>query len=254
MLSLLKKIFINARPVETFSIQGRKPAQEDNFFVSEKKNGRELLFVADGVGGHGHGDFASGKTVEVFKEAFDKIPDDVNIKEFLYATVLQAAHQVLDKCLEDPAYKNCGTTISGFFVFGNKYHTFNVGDSRVYLFSDEVLSRETHDHSVVQELLDSGQITEEEAFTHPKRNMMTSAIGQNLHLMRVDVSEARELIPGDILMAFSDGVHDALTDNMIFNIVKEYKNADGLAEKLVNSAYEAGGKDNITAVIFRYLG
>ncbi|MBQ5453917.1 MAG: serine/threonine-protein phosphatase [Bacteroidales bacterium] len=254
MLSLLKKILINAEPVETFSIQGRKPAQEDDFFVSGKKNGRQLLFVADGVGGHGHGDFASGKTVEVFKEAFEELPNEVNVKEFLYSTVLQAAHQVLDKCLEDPSYKNCGTTISGFFVSGNIYHTFNVGDSRVYLFSDGVLSRETHDHSVVQELLDSGQITEDEAFVHPKRNMMTSAIGQNINLMKVDVSEPRELIPGDVLMAFSDGVHDALTDNMIFNIVKEYKNTEGLAKRLVDAAFEAGGKDNITAVVFRYLG
>jgi protein phosphatase len=84
--------------------------------------------------------------------------------------------------------------------------------------------------------------------------MMTSAIGQNLQIMKVDVSEPRELLPGDVLMAFSDGVHDSLTDNMIFNIVKEYKNAEGLAERLVNSAFEAGGKDNITAVICRYLG
>ena len=254
MLSLLKKIFINAPGVESFSIQGRKAAQEDSYFVSEKINGRQLLFVADGVGGHGHGDFASQKTVEVFSNAFAAIPNGVNVKEFLYSTVLQAAHQVLAKCLDDPSYKNCGTTISGFFVTGDTYYTFNVGDSRVYLFSDGVLSRETHDHSVVQELLDSGQITEDEAFTHPKRNMMTSAIGQNINIMRVDVSESRRLQAGDVLMAFSDGVHDALTDNMIFNIVKEYKNADGLAEKLVTSAFEAGGKDNITAVVFRYLG
>jgi protein phosphatase len=254
MLSLLKKIFINAPEVESFSIQGRKPAQEDSFFVSEKKDFRQLLFVADGVGGHGHGDFASQKTVEIFQNAFDELTAGTNVKEFLYSTVLKAAHAVLDKCLEDPSYKNCGTTISGFFVSGDKYNTVNVGDSRVYLFSDGVLSRETHDHSVVQELLDSGQITEDEAFVHPKRNMMTSAVGQNLHLMRIDVSESRQLRPGDVLMAFSDGVHDALTDNRIFNIVKENKNSGGLAQKLVESAFEAGGKDNITAVIFRYLG
>jgi len=254
MFSLLKKILTNAKVVETSSIQGRKPAQEDSFYVSGVRNLRRLIFVADGVGGHGHGDFASQRTVNVFSEAFNNMPNEVSVKDFLIMTAKEAARQVLEKSVEDPSYKNCGTTLSGFFVSGNVYYTINIGDSRVYLFSDGVLSRETHDHSIVQQLLDSGQITEEEAFTHPKRNIMTSAIGQDLNMMKIDVSEPRPLQAGDILMAFSDGVHDALTDNQIFRIVKEMKNSDGLAEKLTSSAYEAGGKVNITAVIFRYLG
>jgi len=255
MFSTLKKIFINAPQEESFSIQGRKPAQEDSFFISEKKDYGQLFFVADGVGGHGHGDFASQKTVEVFMNAFNNnFSTFKSVPDFIRVTAMVAAENVINKALEDYSYKNCGTTLSGFFVSGDTYYTFNIGDSRVYLFSDGVLSRETRDHSIVQELLDSGQITEDEAFKHPKRNIMTSAIGQDLSLMKVDISSPRTLIAGDVLMAFSDGVHDALTDNMIFSIVKENKNTSGLAEKLVNSAFEAGGKDNITAVIFRYLG
>ncbi|MBR4266952.1 MAG: serine/threonine-protein phosphatase [Bacteroidales bacterium] len=256
MLQSLKKLFLagGVKAIETSSIQGRKPAQEDSFYVSEIKYGRRLVFVADGVGGHGHGDFASQKTVEIFDYEFNRMAEDESVTDFLRKTTLKAANQVLNKCKEDESYKNCGTTISGFMISGNAYYTINVGDSRVYLWNDGVLSRETHDHSIVQQLLDSGQINEEEAFTHPKRNMMTSAIGQDLQMMKVDISDPKPLVAGDVLMAFSDGVHDALTDNQIFQIVKKMKSSNGLAEELTSQAYNAGGKDNITAVIFRYLG
>ena len=256
MLNSLKKIFGSTgggNRVETSSIQGRKPSQEDSFFVSPVRDNKILCFVADGVGGHGHGDFASIKTVEVFREAFENMPENTIAPDFLRNTALEAARQVLAKSTTDPAFKNCGTTLSGFLVTGNAYYTINIGDSRVYLWNRECLSRETHDHSIVQQLLDAGEITETEAFTHPKRNIMTSAIGQDLSLMKIDVEGPRPLEHGDILMAFSDGVHDALTDELIYRLVKRYEVDDGLANALTESAYNAGGKDNITAVVFRFL-
>ena len=256
MLNSLKKIFgspSGINRVETSSIQGRKPSQEDSWYVSPQKDDKMLCFVADGVGGHGHGDFASIKTVEVFREAFENMPPNIVVADFLRNTALEAARQVLAKSTTDPVYKNCGTTLSGFFVTGNAYYTVNIGDSRVYLWNRECLSRETHDHSIVQQLLDAGEITEPEAFTHPKRNMMTSAIGQDLSLMKIDVEGPRPLEHGDILMAFSDGVHDALTDELIYRLVKRYEVDEGLADALTESAYNAGGKDNITAVVFRFL-
>ncbi len=256
MLNSLKKIFgttSGVNRVETSSIQGRKPSQEDSFYVSPEKDGRMLCFVADGVGGHGHGDFASTKTVEVFRNAFENMPPNTIAADFLRNTALDAAKEVLAKSTSDPLYKNCGTTLSGFFVTGNAYYTVNIGDSRVYLWNRECLSRETHDHSIVQQLLDAGEITEAEAFTHPKRNMMTSAIGQDLSLIKIDVEGPRPLEHGDILMAFSDGVHDALTDELIYRLVKRYEVDDGLADALTESAYNARRKEKITAVVFRFL-
>ncbi|MCQ2974433.1 MAG: protein phosphatase 2C domain-containing protein [Bacteroidales bacterium] len=255
MLNSLKKIFENnnTKDVETSSIQGRKPSQEDDYFVSDVKFGRRLCFVADGVGGHGHGDFASAKTVEVFREAFNNMSENDIVEDFLKNTALSAARQVLAKCIEDPSYKNCGSTLSGFLVTNHSYYTINIGDSRVYLWNRDCLSRETHDHSIVQQMIDNGELTEAEAFTHPRRNIMTSAIGQELSLMKIDVNGPRPIEHGDILMAFSDGVHDALTDELIFRLVKRYEKTDGLAEALTTSAFNSGGKDNITAVIYRFL-
>ncbi len=255
MLEKLKKIFNSnqSQNIESSSIIGRKTNQEDCFYISESKNNQRLVFVADGVGGHSHGEFASNKTVEIFNEAFSHISEKEIIPDFLRNTVYQAARAVLEQGNQDNEYKNCGTTISGFFITGNAYYTINIGDSRVYLWNCQTLCRETHDHSIVQQLIDSGQITEAEAFTHPKRNIMTSAIGQDLAMMKIDIQGPRNLEHGDILMAFSDGVHDALTDEQIFQIVKHYQNTQGLADALTTAAYNAGGKDNITAVIYRFF-
>lgn len=251
----LKTIFAGGNPPDTdsSSIQGRKPKQEDSFLITNTRHGMRLIFVADGVGGHGHGDFASATVVKYLSDAFDTTTPDTDPIAFLNENVIHAARLVLDKCKEDPSYKNCGTTISGFFVKGSEYYTINIGDSRVYLWSEDTLYRETHDHSIVQRLIDNGEITEDEAFHHPQRNMMTSAIGQDLSLMVMDVSKARQLKHGDILLAFSDGVHDALTDNQIFSLMQRYANDPSLASKITEAAYNAGGLDNITALVYRYI-
>ena len=253
--SVLKKIFPgrDLPQVESSSIQGRKPSQEDSFLITEPRHGMRLVFVADGVGGHGHGDFASRTVVDHYAAAFEALGVDTDIAGFLYDNAIAAARKVLDKCLEDPSYKNCGTTLSGFMAAGDRYYTINIGDSRVYLWSEDFLSRETHDHSIVQELIDRGDITEDEAFHHPQRNMMTSAIGQDLSMMKVDVKGPYGFKHGDILFAFSDGVHDALTENQILSMVLRYKDTPDLAERLTEAAYNAGGKDNITALVYRYF-
>ena len=253
--SVLKKIFPGSDlpQVESSTLQGRKSKQEDSFLITEPSHGMRLVFVADGVGGHGHGDFASRTVVEHFANAFQTLTVDTDPVAFLNTNVIQAARKVLDKSVEDPSYKNCGTTISGFLVCGDEYYTINIGDSRVYLWSEDILSRETHDHSVVQRLLDRGEITEDEAFHHPQRNMMTSAIGQDLSMMVVDVGKAKKFKHGDMLLAFSDGVHDALTDNQIYTMIASYKNTPKLADRITEAAYNAGGKDNITALVYRYF-
>lgn len=256
MFEAIKKLFMGEGPrqITSSSIQGRKPSQEDSFLVTQERMGMRLIFVADGVGGHGHGDWASMATVEVFQNAFSSIESpSLDIPQFLRSTAMEAARIVLEKGQNQPEYKNCGTTVSGFLIKGNQYHTINIGDSRVYLWTNGMLCRETHDHSIVQELLDKGEITEDEAFTHPRRNMMTSAIGQSLNMIKIDINGPRQLESGDILMAFSDGVHDALRDHEIFSLVSQNLQNDRLADILVEQSYNAGGKDNITAVIYRFL-
>ncbi len=249
MLSKIKLIFKPKHQIYWYSIKGRKNIQEDSYYISEEKNKQQLLFVADGVGGHGHGDFASQLCVEIFKTNFLRLGKIIEINNFLEDTAYEVAKQVLKKGEEYPEFKNCGTTISGIFVDNKSYYTINIGDSRVYSIADNKLNRETKDHSKVQRLIDTGIITETEARVHPEKNMMTSAIGQSLNMITIDINGPKELYKNKLLFACTDGIHDALDDAEIETFFNSNEIDNNLAEKLVTKAYKSGINDNITLCI-----
>ena len=239
---------------DAHSLQGRKPSQQDAWYISPVTLNGQLIFVADGVGGHAHGEFAANLAVELFRRSFEA--DDTlvdNVETYLREQSMQVAAQVLHKSENDPEYKGCGTTLAGFFRYGNRYRTLNIGDSRVYHFSEAGgLKQLTKDHTIVQELLDQGAISAEEARNHPQRNMMYSAIGQALDEIRIDIGAEQALNAGDWLLAFSDGVHDALPDAEIARLIHAHQEKASLCATLTQAAYDAGGKDNITAVAYRH--
>lgn len=250
MFDKILRLFTPRPDVSSYSIQGRKTSQEDNYYISKEKPETRFIFVADGVGGHKHGEYASQICVDIFSNTFKAASSFVDIPDFLRKTGLVVAASIINKGSQEPDYKNSGTTISGFFVSGNSYYTINTGDSRVYQYSSEILIRKTKDHSKVQRLIDAGIITEEEAFTHPERNIMTSALGQSLDMLNIDIDGPVEIKNGDIMLAFTDGVHDALRDNEIAEIIEKNKRNSDLAKIIVNKAYNAGGTDNITACVY----
>jgi protein phosphatase len=196
------------------------------------------------MGGHAAGEVASGMVVERFTAApltylAGKLNGVDKIIEFVNRKVHQRSQEM---------GKKMGTTLVAAIIEGHRGYVFNVGDSRAYLFRNDVLKRLTKDHSVVQEMLDKKLITEEEAMTHPKRNVITMAVGTkdnvNPDMYPVDFME------GDILLMCTDGVHDLLTDEEIADIIR--KNRDNLArigKGIVNAANDKGGKDNITVVL-----
>ncbi len=232
------------------SIKGRKSHQEDAFYISENKGGNKLILVADGVGGHGHGDFASKETIGIFNNFFVQSDNFKNIPDFLRKTTLASAALVLQKAIVDPRYKNCGTTITGFFITNNEFYTLNVGDSRVYRYARNELKQLTKDHSLIQNMIERGEITAEDAKHHPKRNIMTSAIGQPISLMKIDIEGPFDIEHGEMLLAFSDGVHDFLSNKELTQLIKTNFKNENLAQKLVNSAYANGSIDNITACYY----
>lgn len=250
-MSILSKLFKLNTAAST--LKGRKQRQEDAYYISPVKKHQQLIFVADGVGGHKHGEFASNLCVSVFDDAFKNQKSVRKIKDFIHKNVYIIAAKLLNKTEENEDYKSSGTTISGFFINQNQFYTFNIGDSRVYYYTGKSLIRVTKDHSIVQDLVDSGQITEDEAFDHPKRNMMTSAIGQKLNMIKLDIKGPYKIKNGEYLLAFSDGVHDALRDENIKEILAGGGTSKKLAKTIVDSAYLAGGKDNITACVYKHL-
>jgi len=256
MLSKLKYFFAKTpEKTDVFSIKGRRTYQQDNYFISEQISDIQVCFVADGVGGHAHGEYASAKVVEVFETELKVINwEKEEITEVLKRTLLIAAAQIYNKSITDSEYQGTGSTISGFLVNENQFYTFNIGDSRVYFFSDKEnqLKLLTKDHSYVNDLIDNGLLSEEEALRHSKRNIINSSLGMRLTDIKIDIRGPYVIENSDILIAVTDGLTSGLTNDSIEKLISEHKNKK-LAQLLVEQAFETGSSDNITALVYRHL-
>ena len=239
--------------MQTFSITdtGRtRDANQDYVFCEEHAIGSfpNLFIVADGMGGHNAGDTASRMCVEVVVSQIEKSTKVTPIG-ILEQAVAAANETVYDASLEDVALYGMGTTLVGTVVFGDTAYVINVGDSRLYAFRD-TLKQVTVDHSLVEEMVQSGKLKKEAIRTHPNKNIITRALGTN-RTVKADCFEI-EVREGDVLLLCSDGLTNMLEDDRIESIIKQYKNDMKRAgEILIEEANEAGGKDNISVVLVR---
>lgn len=220
---------------------------QDYVFATDEPQGTlpNLLVVADGMGGHKAGDFASKFTVETLKEEIKH-----SLKEGP-EEVLMDAVQVVNKKLIETAEKDIkldgmGTTLVAATVMNHTLHFINVGDSRLYLINQEVkqLSR---DHSLVEEMLRLGGISEEEAKHHPDKNIITRAIGVKEDV-EADYYEYA-LKKGDVILMCTDGLCNMVSEDEIFEIIKSARDIVEAGQSLINRANENGGKDNIGIVL-----
>ena len=208
----------------------------------------ELYAVADGMGGHNGGEVAAAMAVESLKE---------HAGEPTLENLMQAARlgnrSIFEKAGADPELHGMGTTLCAVRVVpgadgeGDEIAWINVGDSRVYLFRDDALLQLSRDHSLVEDLLRDGQLTEEEAKVHPKRNIITRALGIDVD---VDV-DGSTVIPfnGDRFLLCSDGLFGEVTADQISSVLRRLADPGEAADELVRLANESGGRDNITVVI-----
>ncbi len=227
---------------------------EDSYFVDEEIG---LFVLADGVGGHDAGDLASGIAVAVFQEWADeihKLPADsmdtspTGRLETLKELVNQANHRVYERSLTRSFSNGMGTTIIGGFITPFELIYAHVGDSRLYILRDGVLEQITTDHSLVQKLVDIGQLTAQEARVHRHRNIIDRAIGFE---PTVDIDcEICPLNPDDIVLACTDGLHDMIVDDTeIARIIIDASDLDAASRGLIDKVLDYGGKDNVTLVL-----
>ena len=221
-----------------------------------------LLVVADGMGGHQAGEVASEITVSTLRNTCAPAPlgaDDSNLvhphlADLVKATV-DANSAIIRTSLEDPSKQGMGTTVTAlsFIVDSAKDNTpfalglVNVGDSRAYVMRNQRLRQVSKDHSLVQDLVDNGQISKEEARHHPRRNIVTRALGIEPDV-RVDSTQL-PLIKGDRYLLCSDGLVDEVGDESIARILQGHKEPQEAADALVKAANDNGGRDNITVVV-----
>jgi serine/threonine protein phosphatase PrpC len=220
----------------------RRRRNEDNYVVAPP-----LFAVADGMGGAQAGEVASRLAASAL-EGGDS--DGLDGPERIDALIQEANRRIYDRASTDPAASGMGTTMTVALVDGMTVAIGHVGDSRAYLVRGEQMEQLTEDHSLVNELLKSGRLSEEEAHVHPQRSVITRAVGTDPD---VDVDgftiEAEE---GDVFLLCSDGLTDMVSDEEILELVHEHRDdLDKAVKSLVTAANRGGGEDNITAVAFR---
>jgi protein phosphatase len=208
-----------------------------------------LFAVADGMGGHQAGEVASQTAIKAIVDTSATRPPAS--PEDLEAYVLEANHNIWDKATKDPRLRGMGTTCTLVYVDGSTAYLAHVGDSRAYLWRAGELSQVTEDHTLVQRMVNEGKLGQEEAARHPQKNIITRALGGESDV-QVDLLTL-ELRAGDRLLINSDGLSSMIDDELIGQILGSAGTPDEAAEGLVAAANEAGGEDNITAVVL-YAG
>lgn len=220
---------------------------QDYVFATDEPQGTlpNLLVVADGMGGHKAGDFASKFTVETLKEEIKhSLKEDP--KEVLLDAVQVVNKKLIETAEKDIKLDGMGTTLVAATVIDHTLHFINVGDSRLYLINQEV-KQISRDHSLVEEMLRLGGISEEEAKHHPDKNIITRAIGVKEDV-EADYYEYA-LKKGDVILMCTDGLCNMVNEDEIFTIIKSARDIVEAGQLLINRANENGGKDNIGVVL-----
>ncbi len=242
---------------------------EDNFIVSPNLTQKKwtidnsdltldqtgaLLVVADGMGGMNAGEVASQIAVDTVKELFSQLPEDITastdkITEFLAKVIKDADKAIIEHAKANPDTKGMGTTLILAWILGEDAYIAWCGDSRAYLWEKEMgLRQVSKDHSYVQELVDKGVITSEQAFYHPDSNIITRSLGSEGQRALPEVVKVK-LYNESRLFLCSDGLNGMLTDERIAQIIAENPDQKACLTALIEDAKREGGNDNITVVM-----
>lgn len=227
-----------------------RKTNEDFYYVSKSEDKIRLFILADGMGGYNAGEVASRMAVESAKDYihkhFAKNKDSKEKLEALLKDAIEYANSVVYKKAQSKEdLRGMGTTLDVCLIYNSRIYIGHVGDSRVYRIRKEFMRRLTKDHSYVQTLVDDGTITKEEAYSHPKKNMLTKALGC-VQTVEPDVY-TKTFIKDDIILMCSDGLTNMIREENIYGIIKQDK--ENAIENLVKQANDNGGLDNITVVI-----
>ena len=214
--------------------------------------GPHLLAMADGMGGHAGGDVASSTIIGALADLDDQAFSGAEATDALLARIALANAQLGDRVKEDPSLRGMGTTLIALLRSRDKLVLTHIGDSRAFLVRDGVVTQITKDHSFVQNLVDEGRITVEEAQTHPQRSLVTKVLtGQPDDDPDVVV---RQAIPGDRYLIASDGLTDYVARDTIDEVLLGERKPVDACERLVALALRAGAPDNVTVVIGDVVG
>lgn len=225
---------------------------QDSFYISEDNN-LPFFIIADGMGGHKAGEVASKMAIDIVREYFYENRSKLNSKEDIFATIKGAIEKANTKIYlksgEEDQFEGMGTTLILAYIKEEQLYIGHVGDSRAYLIGKDIIQI-TEDHSFVNQMMKTGNLSIEEAKNHPKKNLITRAVGSssiiNIDLIYQDISKA------SILLVMTDGVTNMLDDKFLYD---EFKNSDNMqksCDTIIAAANEQGGIDNSTIVAVKF--
>ena len=224
---------------------------QDSYLAISNVYGDFLMLVADGIGGGKAGEVASGETIKYFDDnfknsgPFDTLEDAIN---YMLYHVSEANRHIFDLSMRYNEYAGMGTTLTGLLITAHGCVSVNCGDSRVYGFIDDNIYPLTFDHTLVNQMLEKGQITYEESLNHPKKHYLVKAIGI-FPTCKPDVHKVKDM---EYYLACSDGLHAYVSDEEIRKIVCDKdKSVESKCEDLKDLALLKGGFDNITIVLVK---
>ncbi len=225
----------------------KRKMNQDYIFTSGEPVGNlpNLFVVADGMGGHNAGDFASRYGVSVLVETARR-DRNFNPVKIMRNGMEAANREVLIKSRQDRSMAGMGTTMVACTVVGGYVYVANVGDSRLYVAGGSDLTQVTQDHSLIAEMVRLGELTPEEGRHHPDKNIITRAIGTSEEV-RIDFFDMK-LERGNQILMCSDGLTNMVGDDRIFEILRG-RDTDDVAQTLVDEANLNGGRDNIAVIV-----
>ncbi len=227
----------------------KRKLNEDNCNVLVGYPGVPACFViADGMGGHKCGEIASKQAVDSVCEHLLKADwKSEDISGLLKSIISTVNDELYNFSIKDEATQGMGTTLIVTVFRDDKLYIGHVGDSRVYIVRDNLIQKITWDHSFIEELVKNGSITKDEAVNHPKRNLITRAVGYELDLL-VDTYEI-EIKENDVVLLCTDGLTNMLEEEEVLDIITKIEDPQLACDTLIQNANNKGGEDNITVII-----
>ena len=231
----------------------RRELNEDYIYTSDKMIGNlsNLFIVADGMGGHNAGDYASRYTVEKVIETVEELENERDIEEIMQEAIYRANAYIYEKARTDIKLSGMGTTLVIASIKNQEVLVANIGDSRMYVINKNI-TQITKDHSLVEEMVTMGGLDKEAARNHPDRNIITRAIGVKEFVL-ADFFEVK-LEKEDKILLCTDGLTNMLNDDEIHRIVQSNEDVETAAKALIAAANEKGGRDNIAVVLIEPFG
>ena len=225
-----------------------RSGNEDSFLMVPE---RGIFVVADGMGGHAAGEVASDMAVRAIARELGSLRGlgDNEVAERMRTAIIAANASIFQRTLTEHDKRGMGTTVTALVLFNGRFLIGQVGDSRGYLLRDSKLSQVTKDHSYVQEQVDAGYLTPEQARTHPYSNVITRCVGANADVVPdIYVGAAKQ---GDVFLLASDGLTGMLEDYELEQIMQSEEMPQAHVDALIDEANRHGGLDNITAILVR---